>query len=146
MYIPVHCEIVSADEHLFSGMIRVVVVPGSEGELGVTYGHTPLLTGLKPGPVRLVKQNGKEKLYYLSGGFIEVQPHKIIILADKVTRAKDLDEVAAREAKKEAERAMKNRAGDLDYLLVMQKLTEATAQLRTLKIAKSGGGVGSRRL
>ena len=79
MAITVHCDIVSADESLFSGLVEMVVATGSLGELGVTAGHAPLLSDLKPGPVRLVKQNGEEEVYYLSGGYLEVQPNNISI-------------------------------------------------------------------
>ena len=91
MAITVHCDIVSADESLFSGLVEMVVATGSLGELGITAGHAPLLSDLRPGPVRLVKQNGEEEIYYLSGGYLEVQPNNISILADTAVRANDID-------------------------------------------------------
>jgi ATP synthase, F1 epsilon subunit (delta in mitochondria) len=100
MAITIHCDIVSADESLFSGLVEMVVATGSLGELGITAGHAPLLSDLRPGPVRLVKQNGEEEVYYLSGGYLEVQPNTISILADTAVRADDIDEAAAAEAVK----------------------------------------------
>ena len=113
MAMTVHCDIVSAEQYLFSGLIELLVASGSQGELGITFGHAPLLTDLKPGPVRIVKQNGEEEIYYLSGGYLEVQPNKVSILADTALRADDLDEAAALEAKKHAEQAMTNQSGKI---------------------------------
>jgi F-type H+-transporting ATPase subunit epsilon len=129
----VHCDIVSAEESLFSGLVELVVASGSEGELGINFGHAPLLTGLKPGPVRIVRQGGDEEVYYLSGGYLEVQPHVISIMADTAVRADDLDEAAALEAKKEAEQAMHNQSGEFNYSRAATQLAEAAAQLRTIE-------------
>ena len=140
MAITVHCDIVSADESLFSGLV-VVVATGSLGELGITAGHAPLLSDLKPGPVRLVKQNGEEEIYYLSGGYLEVQPNCISILADTAVRAGDIDEAAAAEAVKSAEQAMANQAGEIEYSKAASMLAVATAQLRTVQtLRKKLGG------
>ena len=133
MAMTVHCDIVSAEESLFSGLIEMVIATGSEGELGVNYGHAPLLTDLKPGPVRIIKQNGEEEIYYLSGGYLEVQPQAISILADTALRADDLDEAAAMEAKKHAEQELQNSNGDFDYSRAASQLAEAAAQLRTIE-------------
>ncbi|MEJ6539478.1 MAG: F0F1 ATP synthase subunit epsilon, partial [Halioglobus sp.] len=103
MSMTIHCDIVSAEEEIFSGLVEMLVATGSEGELGVTYGHAPLLSALVPGPVRIVTQNGDEQVYYVSGGFLEVQPGVVSILADTAIRADDVDEAAAEEARKEAE-------------------------------------------
>ena len=89
----VHCSIVSAEREIFSGMVEMVVATGTIGELGILPGHTPLLTGVKPGPVRLKLEGGEEQVFFASGGFIEVQPTAITILADTAVRADDLDEV-----------------------------------------------------
>ena len=94
----VQCNIVSADESLFSGSVTMVIATGSLGEMGITPGHAPLLSDLNPGPVRLLKGGGEEEIYYLSGGYIEVQPTSVSILADKAVRAGDIDEAAASEA------------------------------------------------
>ncbi len=129
----VHCDIVSAEEALFAGLVEMVVATGSLGELGITFGHTPLLTGLKPGPVRLIKQGGAEEVFYLSGGYLEVQPSIITILADTAVRAADLDEAAAAEAAKQAQQDMKNQSSEVDYSRAAARLAEATAQLRTIE-------------
>ena len=132
MAMTIHCDIVSAEEALFSGLVETVVATGTLGELGITYGHAPLLTGLKPGALRLLKEGGEEEIFYLSGGFLEVQPGVISILADTALRADSIDEVAAQEAQKQAELDMKNQSGEVDYSLAASRLAEATAQLRTV--------------
>lgn len=129
----VHCDIVSAESEIFSGLIEMLVAAGSEGDVGISYGHAPLLTALKPGPVRIIKQGGEEEIYYLSGGFLEVQPSVVTVLADTALRAGDMDEAAAMEAKKQAEQAIANQSGDFDYGLAQAQLAEAAAQLRTLQ-------------
>lgn len=133
MAMTVHCDIVSAEEALFAGLVEMVVATGSLGELGITFGHTPLLTGLKPGPVRLIKQGGAEEVFYLSGGYLEVQPSLITILADTAVRAGDLDEAAAAEAARQAQADMKNQSSEVDYSRAAARLAEATAQLRTIE-------------
>jgi F-type H+-transporting ATPase subunit epsilon len=141
MAMTVHCDIVSADESIFSGLIEMVVATGSLGELGVTAGHAPLLSDLKPGPVRLIKQNGEEEIYYLSGGYLEVQPNTISILADTAVRANDIDEAAAAEAVKSAEMALANHTGEIEYSKAASMLAESTAQLRTVQsLRKKLGG------
>jgi len=141
MAITVHCDIVSADESLFSGSVKMLVATGSLGELGITPGHAPLLSDLRPGPVRLVKENGEEEVYYLSGGYLEVQPGSIAILADTAVRAADIDEAAAAEAVKTAEQAIANQSGEIEYSKAAAMLAEATAQLRTVQtLRKKLGG------
>jgi len=141
MAMTVHCDIVSAEQSLFSGLVELVVATGSQGELGITFGHAPLLTDLKPGPVRVVKQEGEEEIYYLSGGFLEVQPNSISILADTALRADDLDEAAALEAKQQAEHDISNQSGEFDYSRAASQLAAAAAQLRTIEqLRKKMGG------
>ncbi|MGB2044265.1 MAG: F0F1 ATP synthase subunit epsilon [Porticoccaceae bacterium] len=141
MAITVHCDIVSADEALFSGLVEMVVATGSLGELGVTPGHAPLLSDLRPGPVRLIKEDGEEEIYYLSGGYLEVQPNSISILADTAVRAGDIDEAAAAQAVKDAEAALANQAGEIEYSRAAAMLAESTAQLLTVqKLRKKLGG------
>ena len=111
MSMTIHCDIVSAEEEIFSGVVEMVVATGTLGELGVSYGHAPLLTSLVPGPVRIVTQGGDEEVYYGSGGFLEIQPGVVSILADTALRADDVDEAAAEEARKEAEQAETASAG-----------------------------------
>lgn len=133
MAMTVHCDIVSAEEEIFSGLIEFVSVRGSLGELGIFPGHTPLLSELKPGPVELRKQGGEEDIVYVSGGFLEVQPNKVTILADTALRARDLDEATAVEAKKQAEHAMADKQGEFEYSTAASQLAEAAAQLRTIE-------------
>jgi|TARA_B110000908_G_scaffold153773_1_gene190584 F-type H+-transporting ATPase subunit epsilon len=128
----VHCDIVSAEQSLFSGLVELVVATGSQGELGAGPGHAPLLTNLKPGPVRITKEGGEEEVYYLSGGFLEIQPNIISILADSALRADDIDEAAATEAKNKAEQDISNQGGDFDYSKAASQLAVASAQLRTI--------------
>lgn len=141
MAMTVHCNIVSAEESLFSGLVELVVATGSQGELGIAFGHAPLLTDLKPGPVRIVKQDGEEEIYYLSGGFLEVQPDIVSILSDTALRADDLDEAAALEAKNQAEHDLSNQGGEFDYSRAASQLAVAAAQLRTIEqLRKKLGG------
>ena len=142
MSMTIHCDIVSAEEEIFSGLVEMLVATGSEGELGVTYGHAPLLSALVPGPVRIVTQNGDEQVYYVSGGFLEVQPGVVSILADTAIRADDVDEAAAEEARKEAEQAIANQTGDCDYGRASAQLAEAAAQLATLRKMRNRSGRG----
>jgi F-type H+-transporting ATPase subunit epsilon len=138
----IHCDIVSAEEQIFSGLVEMLVATGDLGELGVTYGHAPLLTSLKPGPIRVVAQNGEEQIYYVSGGFLEVQPGVISVLADTAIRATDVDEAAAEEARKHAEHALANQSGDFDYGRASAQLAEAAAQLATLRKMRNRAGRG----
>jgi F-type H+-transporting ATPase subunit epsilon len=128
-----HCDIVTAEKSMFSGLLELLVVSGELGELGVTYGHAPLLTAIKAGPVRVVRQGGQEEIYFISGGFLEVQPHVVTVLADTGDRAGDLDEAAALEAKREAERALEERGAEMEYSEALSRLGEAAARLRTIE-------------
>lgn len=131
--ISVQCDIVSAEENLFSGLVQMVVAAGEMGDLGIIRGHAPLLTALKPGPVRVIKQDGSEIVIYVSGGYLEVQPNGITVLADTAVRAGDLDEAAALEAQKHAQKALQNQSSDFDHSRAMIQLAEAVAQLRTIQ-------------
>ena len=133
MAITVHCDIVSAEEEIFSGLVEMVIATGSLGDLGIAPGHAPLLTDLNPGPIRLVTQGGEEEVFYISGGFLEVQPNQVKVLADTALRADDMDELAAEEAKKLAEQELTNQSGEFDYSRAATQLAEAAAQLRTLQ-------------
>jgi F-type H+-transporting ATPase subunit epsilon len=137
----IHCDIVSAEEAIFSGLVEMVVASGSVGDLGVTYGHAPLLTGLAPGPVRIKLADGSEQVYFVSGGYLEVQPGAVTILADSALRAGDIDEAAAQEAQRIAVQALSNQTADMDYTRAAAQLAAAAAQLRTLQaIRKKIGG------
>lgn len=128
----IQCEIVSAEEAIFSGEVEMIIATGLAGDLGVSAGHSPLLTGLKPGPVRVISGED-EQIFYVSGGFLEVQPNVVSILADTAIRADDLDEVAAAEAQKRAEHDMANQSSELDYSRATAELAAAVAQLRTIQ-------------
>ncbi|MDH0746072.1 F0F1 ATP synthase subunit epsilon [Pseudomonas sp. GD03842] len=141
MAMTVHCDIVSAEGEIFSGLVEMVIAHGSLGDLGIAPGHAPLITGLNPGPITLTKQGGETEVFYISGGFLEVQPNMVKVLADTVQRASDLDEASAQEAVKAAERALNEKGADFDYGSAAARLAEAAAQLRTVQqIRKKFGG------
>ncbi len=131
----VYCSIVSAEEEIFSGQVEMVVATGTIGELGILPGHTPLLTGVKPGPLRLILsiEGGDEEVFFASGGLIEVQPTAITILADTALRADDLDEAAAAEAQQKAETELADQRADIDFARVAADLQEQAAMLRTIQ-------------
>ncbi|MFT6904029.1 MAG: F-type H+-transporting ATPase subunit epsilon [Oleiphilaceae bacterium] len=133
MGISVHCDIVSAEQSIYSGLVELVVAAGTMGDLGITPGHAPLMTKLNPGPVRIIKQGGKEEVFYVSGGYLEAQPNIVTILADSAERADNLDEAAALEAQKEALREFANQTGEIDYSRAATILAEASARLRTIQ-------------
>ena len=133
MAMTVHCDIVSAEKAIFSGLVELVVAHGSLGDLCIAHGHAPLLTELKPGPVRVLTQSGEEQIFYVSGGFLEVQASTVTVLADTAVRAHDIDEAAAVEAQKAAEAALANQHGEFDYGRAAAQLAEAAAQLRTIQ-------------
>lgn len=132
MAMTVHCDIVSAEKSIFSGLVEMVIASGELGELGVQYGHAPLLTNLIPGPVRIIKQDGEEEIFYVSGGFLEVQPNLVTILADTAVHADDIDEAAVAQAKEAAEQAITNQAGEFDYSRAATELAELAAQIRAV--------------
>ena len=142
MAMTVHCDIVSAEKAIFSGLVEMVVAHGSLGDLGIAPGHAPLLTELKPGPVRVILQSGEEQIYYVSGGFLEVQPSTVTVLADTAVRATDVDEAAALEAQRAAEAALTTKHGDFDYGNAAAQLAEAAAQLRTIQAMRKKMGRG----
>lgn len=140
MAITVHCDIVSAEEEIYSGLVEMVIAHGNLGDLGIAPGHAPLITDLKPGPIRIVKQGGEEEVFYISGGFLEVQPSMVKVLADTVLRAADMDEASAQAAVKSAEQALSEKGAEFDYTSASNRLAEAVAQLRTVKLRKKFGG------
>jgi F-type H+-transporting ATPase subunit epsilon len=127
-----HCEIVSAERELFSGDITKLTAVGTIGGLGIYPGHAPLLTGIQPGPVTLAMEDGREEVFFASGGFIEIQPGFITVLADTALRAEDLDEASAKEAEAAAERARSEHSSEMDFSVVAAQLAEARAQQRTI--------------
>lgn len=135
MAFTIDVDIVSQEAKLFSGKGELIAIPGESGELGITFGHAQLLTALKPGPVRVV--NGEEQeIYYVSGGFAEIQPFKVTVLADVVQRAADLDENLALEAKRHAEQLLKDKKADANYAEVLAELAEAAARLEVIRRLK----------
>lgn len=128
-----HVDIVSAETEIFSGTAEAVFAPAAEGEVGIMPRHTPLLTQLKPGEVRVVKQGGGEEFYFVSGGMLEVQPHTVTVLADTAERARDVDEAAALEAKRRAEQALQDRTGEVEYARAQAELADAIARLRAVE-------------
>jgi F-type H+-transporting ATPase subunit epsilon len=133
MAMTLHIDIVSAEGHLYTGQGQMVYAPAVMGEIGIAPRHTPLLTRLKPGDVRVdLGNNQPQQHFYVSGGMIEVQPFKVTILADTGIRASDLDEAAAQEAKRRAEDALANQQADMDMAKAQVELAEAVAQLKVI--------------
>ena len=129
----IHVNIVSAEGEIFSGEADMVFAPARAGEIGIAPRHAPLLTALKPGEVRVQTPGGEELLFWVGGGGIEVQPHKVTILADTAARAKDLDEAAALAAKQKAEEALRDRVGAIEVAEAQAELARAAAQLRAIE-------------
>jgi len=129
----IRCDIVSAHEEIFSGEASMIFATGSVGELGISPRHAPLITQLKPGPVRVQQPNGEEAFFFVGGGILEVQPHIVSVLADTAVRADDLDQAAAIRAKEEAERELQDRTGDMEVAEAQAKLADAIAQLQALE-------------
>ncbi|OHV08881.1 F0F1 ATP synthase subunit epsilon [Kushneria phosphatilytica] len=136
----VQCNIVSTERSIFAGEVTQLSATGTEGELGIMPGHSPLLTELAPGPVYLTRESGEEEIYYVSGGFLEVQPDVISVLADTADRARDIDEAEAERARDEARRALDEQHSELDYSRALAELAEATARLRTLSQLRNRRG------
>jgi F-type H+-transporting ATPase subunit epsilon len=133
MSITIQCDIVSAQEQIFSGEVAHVVVSGDTGELGIYPRHAPLMATLKPGTVRVVLPDGEESIFFVGGGIVEVMPHLVTVLADTAIRAADIDAAAAKRAKEAAERILQSRAAGLDIAEAMARLAKALAQLRALE-------------
>ena len=127
-----YCEIVSAETSLFSGNVQKLTAVGSIGGLGIYPGHTPLLTGIQPGPVTLTMEDGEEEVFFASGGYIEIQGGYVTILADTAIRAEDIDEAQAKEAEEAAARTQSDSNAQFDAAVVAAQLAEAQAQQRTL--------------
>jgi F-type H+-transporting ATPase subunit epsilon len=125
-------DVVSAERSIFSGEAKFVALPGETGELGILHGHTPLITRIRPGSVRIEKADGDEEFVFVAGGYLEVQPDRVTVLADTAIRGHDLDEAKALEAKKRAEEAMQNRGTDFDLALAQSEFAMAAAQLAAI--------------
>ncbi len=129
----IHVDVVSAEEQIFSGEAKFVALPGEGGELGILPQHTPLITRIKPGAVRIEKADGGEEFVFVAGGILEVQPGTVTVLADTAIRGKDLDEAKAVEAKKLAEEAMKNAKSDIDFAAAQGEFAAMAAQIAALR-------------
>jgi F-type H+-transporting ATPase subunit epsilon len=129
----IRCDIVSAHQEIFSGDVSMVFATGVAGELGISPRHAPLITQLKPGPVRVLDAAGDEEFFFVTGGIIEVQPHVVTIMADTAMRGEDLDQAAAEAAKAEAERELADRTGEMEVAQAQAKLLEAVAQLQAME-------------
>ena len=130
----IHVDVVSAEESIFSGEAEFVVLPGEAGELGIYPRHTPLITRIKPGSVRIkVAGQEEEELIFVNGGILEVQPQLVTVLADTAIRGHDLDEAKASEAHKQAQEALQNRTSQMEYAKAAAELAEAAAQLAAIK-------------
>lgn len=127
------CHVVSAEQSLYSGEVHMVIAAGEMGDLGITPGHAPLITALKPGPVRLVFENGNDELFFVSGGFLEVIPTQVTILSDTAERAENLDEAAALQAQEEAKRLLEEQQSEFEYSRAAVELAEAVARLRVIE-------------
>lgn len=130
----VHVNVVSAEEKIFSGLAEFVVLPGESGELGILPGHTPLITRIRPGEVRIKLPNqDAEEFVFVAGGLLEVQPGLVTVLADTAIRGADLDEAKALDAKRQAEEALSNRNASMDYAAAQAELASAVAQLAAIQ-------------
>jgi len=128
-----HVDVVSAEEQIFSGEAKFVALPGESGELGILPKHTPLITRIKPGAVRIERTDGTEEFVFVAGGILEVQPNRVTVLADTAIRGKDLDEAKALEAKKAAEEALRNAKDKLDQAAIQSELAIQAAQIAALR-------------
>ncbi|MDQ8023552.1 MAG: F0F1 ATP synthase subunit epsilon [Moraxellaceae bacterium] len=140
MAMTVHVDVVSAEEQIFSGLAEMVILPGEAGELGIMPGHTPLLTRIRPGTVRLKLPNqAEDEVIFVAGGMLEIQPGSVTVLADTAIRGTDLDEAKAMEAKRKAEAALANRGGAINYAAAQSELAESVAQLAAIERMRKRG-------
>ncbi len=130
----IHVDVVSAEESIFSGEATLVSLPGESGELGILPRHTPLITRIKPGAVRIMRaDNNEEEFVFVAGGLLEVQPGCVTVLADTAIRGKDLDEAKATEAKRLAKESLQTAKGDLDLARAQSELQIMVAQLAAIQ-------------
>ncbi len=133
MSLTIHVDVVSAEEMIFSGEARFVALPGESGELGIYPRHTPLITRIKPGAVRIEKADGTEEFVFVAGGMLEVQPNCVTVLSDTAVRGKDLDEAKAVAAKAQAEDALRNAKSEIDIAMAQSELAVMAAQIAALR-------------
>jgi F-type H+-transporting ATPase subunit epsilon len=135
----IQVDVVSAEEQIFSGQAEFVALPGEAGELGIYPKHTPLITRIRPGAVRIQVAGGGEEFVFVAGGILEVQPNGVTVLADTAIRGSDLDEAKALEAKKQAEELMLNKESKIDYAKAQAEMAAAIAQLAAIQKLRSKG-------
>ena len=128
-----HLDIVSAEEKIFSGNVKNIIAAAMMGEVGIYPKHTPMITPLKPGEVKIITEEDEEKLFFISGGIIEVQPDIVTVLADTAIRGDDLDEAKAEESKKRAEEALADKSDNIDAAKALAELAQAAAQLKVIE-------------
>ena len=133
MAMTIHLDVVSAEKELFSGTISAVFAPAVMGDVGIYPRHTPLVTTLRPGELKIEIEGKEDQYLYVSGGILEVQPHVVTVLSDTAIRAEDLDEAKAREAKQRAEDALRDQKGDFDAAKAQAELVRAAEQLRMIE-------------
>ena len=130
----IYVDVVSAEEQIFAGEAEFVALPGEAGELGIYPKHTPLITRIKPGAVRIKPADGSEEvLVFVAGGILEVQPNVVTVLADTAIRGHDLDEAKALEAQKAAQQAMANAKSDLDMARAQSEFAMMAAQIAAIR-------------
>lgn len=133
MAMTMHVDVVSAEELIYSGVAEFVTVPAENGEVGILPRHTPMLSRIRPGAVRIKTVNAADEVVlFVSGGLLEVQTHAVTVLADTAIRGTDIDEAKALEAKRRAEEALQNRAANIDFAMAQSELMEAIAKLRVV--------------
>ena len=125
----IHVDVVSAEESIFSGEARFVALPGEAGELGIYPRHTPLITRIKSGSVRIEKADGSEEFVFVAGGILEVQPNRVTVLSDTAIRGKDLDEEKANAARAAAQEALKNANSELDIARIQSEIAVMAAEI-----------------
>jgi F-type H+-transporting ATPase subunit epsilon len=135
----IHVDVVSAEEQIFSGEAEFVALPGEAGELGIYPKHTPLITRIRPGAVRIQVAGGGEEFVFVAGGILEVQPNAVTVLADTAIRGSDLDEAKAQDAKRKAEELMLNKESQIDYAKAQAEMAAAIAQLAAIQKLRSKG-------
>lgn len=128
-----HLDIVSAEEKIFSGNVKNIIAAAMMGEVGIYPKHTPMITPLKPGEVKIITEEDEEKLFFISGGIIEVQPDIVTVLADTALRGEDIDEAKAEESKKRAEEALADKSDNIDAAKALAELAQAAAQLKVIE-------------
>ena len=128
-----HLDIVSAEEKIFSGNVKNIIAAAMMGEVGIYPKHTPMITPLKPGEVKIITEEDEEKLFFISGGVIEVQPDIVTVLADTAIRGEDIDEAKAEESKKRAEEALADKSDNIDAAKALAELAQAAAQLKVIE-------------